>query len=263
MWRRNRLTTAYWAMPRSFQALGLCPKVQNSLLLAEDPKPVKNSTQEDKETSDTSSEAPQNDKGKKPEEPEKPKPDHYSVVVTPEIFLDVSTLPLRMLVHRTAIWFMNFMFPSLEWKWSDFSLGAEQAVRAVYGHLASQDLEQLRGLVTNSLLQELRKEGSLHDGKDENWSEPPRLLEVQVIALFSSRVAPPNEDSELSALVLTPLIKVHEEYQYKGSKEPRRTIRLLKWEFELRISQDGGPRDWAGNGWQICSLEKRWFLQKL
>jgi hypothetical protein len=28
------------------------------------------------------------------------------VVVTPEIFLDVSTLPLRMLVHRTAIWFV-------------------------------------------------------------------------------------------------------------------------------------------------------------
>eukprot|EP00435_Cladocopium_sp_Y103_P034542 s427_g8.t3 len=221
----------------------------------------------DKEASETSpsGEAPEDGKGKKPEKPEKPdkpKPDHYSVVVTPENFLDVSTLPLRILVHRTAIWFMNFMFPSLELKWSDFSLGAEQAVRAVYEHLASKELEQLRGLVTNSLLQELRKEGSLHDGKDEKWSEPPRLLEVQVIALFSSRAVPPNEESHCRTMGHILWGEVHEEYHYEGSKEPRRTIRLLKWEFEQRISQDGGPGDWTGTGWQICSLEKRWWLSR-
>ena len=48
-------------------------------------------------------------------------------------------------------------------------LASSQAVRAVYEHLASQDLEQLRGLVTNSLLQAWLHQGWwLGDGSP--WS---------------------------------------------------------------------------------------------
>lgn len=33
-------------------------------------------------------------------------PRFYEVIVTPQNFIDVSTLPLRSVVHRTALWFV-------------------------------------------------------------------------------------------------------------------------------------------------------------
>jgi len=236
--------------------------LQSALLLAEDPK--KKESPEDKDTSPGSTPPEPDDEDKKSKEADKkPQPEHYHVVVTPENFFDVSTLPLRMLVHRTALWFMNFMIPSLEFNWKDFCRGAEEAVKAVHEHLASGDVNELDGLVTRSLMEELQKDASPHEADKEEWSQPPRLLDVNVVALFSSRAVPPNEDTDASGIVLTPLVKVHEEYRYKSSEQPRHTIRLLKWEFELRIPTDGMPTDWRGDGWKISSLEKSWFLRKV
>mmetsp|Transcript_23480 Transcript_23480/g.48290 ORF Transcript_23480/g.48290 Transcript_23480/m.48290 type:complete len:167 (+) Transcript_23480:57-557(+) len=72
----------------------------------------------------------------------------YKVCITSEDFFNVSTLPVRAVVHRSALWFMNFMFPQLDLKWGPFAEGAEQAVRCVYELLGQESFEELDGLVT-------------------------------------------------------------------------------------------------------------------
>eukprot|EP00913_Durusdinium_trenchii_P008679 g8152.t1 len=64
------------------------------------------------------------------------------------------------------------------------------------------------------------------------------------------------DNSGVSVIQLTPLVKVHEEYWYEED-EPRWTIRLLRWRFEQRISEE------EMGEWQIASLEEKWFREKL
>ncbi|CAK9055473.1 unnamed protein product [Durusdinium trenchii] len=69
-------------------------------------------------------------------------------------------------------------------------------------------------------------------------------------------IAREADNSGVSVIQLTPLVKVHEEYWYEED-EPRWTIRLLRWRFEQRISEE------EMGEWQIASLEEKWFREKL
>eukprot|EP00913_Durusdinium_trenchii_P032142 g30099.t1 len=111
------------------------------------------------------------------------------VAITPKDFVDASTFPVRMMVHHTALRFLNYMVPNLKWNWKDFSRGAEQAIRTVHEHLATGDVESLRGLLTDGLLEELKQPESPHHTEKEEWCKPPRLMEINVLGLFSSSVA--------------------------------------------------------------------------
>lgn len=216
-------------------------------------------------------EAPSSDTGT-PEDPKEQKREsksqsdsdvtEYKVCITSEDFFDVSTLPVRAVVHRSALWFMNFMFPQLDLKWGPFAEGAAQAVRCVHELLGKENFEELEGLVTPQLLQELRDQKGHHGTEKEDWAEPPRLESVAVMALLTSRSL--QEEGAPPGLVITPLIKVTERYLYKGSDKPRGVIRFVKWEFETRILNEGegGPAQWGSSGWQVRRLEEPWFMPR-
>lgn len=219
----------------------------------------------------TPEEAPSSDTGT-PEDPKEQKREsksqsdsdvtEYKVCITSEDFFDVSTLPVRAVVHRSALWFMNFMFPQLDLKWGPFAEGAAQAVRCVHELLGKENFEELEGLVTPQLLQELRDQKGHHGTEKEDWAEPPRLESVAVMALLTSRSL--QEEGAPPGLVITPLIKVTERYLYKGSDKPRGVIRFVKWEFETRILNEGegGPAQWGSSGWQVRRLEEPWFMPR-
>eukprot|EP00930_Biecheleria_cincta_P063622 TRINITY_DN49165_c0_g1_i1.p1 TRINITY_DN49165_c0_g1~~TRINITY_DN49165_c0_g1_i1.p1 ORF type:complete len:229 (-),score=30.82 TRINITY_DN49165_c0_g1_i1:238-924(-) len=191
---------------------------------------------------------------KVPREP-KGTTEEVQLYLEPTNFLDVATTPLRHLSHSVAINVVNYMLP-FEWDWNEFSDGAGQAARAVHSLLGEQDFSALQGLVTNSLLGEL--EGSKHKIEQENWLSPPKLIEVDTVALFSSRSVAPENDTDAPALRVTPMMKVLEEYSYKGSEKPRRFRRLLKWEFERRIHADRP----AEGSWQLSGVGHTWFLPR-
>jgi len=181
--------------------------------------------------------------------------EEVKLYLEPTNFLDVATTPFRHLSHSVAINVVNYMLP-FEWDWNEFSDGAEQAARAVHSLLGEQDFSSLPGLVTDSLLEEL--EGSKHLFEKESWLEPPKLIEVDTVALFSSRSVAPENISDAPALRVTPIMKVLEEYSYKGDEKPRRVGRLLKWEFERRIHADRP----AEGSWQLCGVGHTWFLPR-
>lgn len=110
--------------------------------------------------------------------------------------------------------------------------------------------------MTESLLEEL--EDSKHLIEKESWSEPPKLIEVDTVALFSSRTVAPENKSDAPALRVTPIMKVLEEYSYKDGEKLRRVRRLLKWEFERRIHVDRP----AEGSWQLCGVGQAWFLPR-
>eukprot|EP00931_Biecheleriopsis_adriatica_P054659 TRINITY_DN32187_c0_g1_i2.p1 TRINITY_DN32187_c0_g1~~TRINITY_DN32187_c0_g1_i2.p1 ORF type:complete len:303 (+),score=71.31 TRINITY_DN32187_c0_g1_i2:35-943(+) len=177
--------------------------------------------------------------------------DKIQVVLETRNLLDIMTTPLRHGTHLITLSFVGLMVP-LEWSWSDFSDGAEQAVRAVHSLLGEEDFAALRGLLTEQLLQDLRERDTKW-AQAESWSAPPRLIEAEAVAVFSSRAMPAN-DHEAPAIRVTPLMKVLEEYHYEGEASPRRMRRLMKWEFERKVESDG-PLPW-----QICSLGQQWFV---
>jgi len=191
---------------------------------------------------------------KVPKEP-KGSAEAVKLYLEPTNFVDVATTPLRHLSHSVAINVVNYMLP-FEWNWDEFSEGAEQAAKAVHSLLGEQDFSALRGLVTDSLLEELKE--SEHLVEKESWSEPPKLIEVDTVALFSSRTVAPEDKSDAPALRVTPIMKISEEYSYNDGDKSRRVRRLLKWEFERRIHVD---RPTEGS-WQLCGVGQAWFLPR-
>jgi len=170
---------------------------------------------------------------------------------------DVLTMPFRHATHRLTLGFTSMMVP-LEWNWSEFSDGAELAVSLVHGLLGKKDLAGLRELASDSLLQELRKaDESMHCSDKESWAQPPRLLEVVCMALYSSSAQAGDREGQLPCVRVVPLMRIEEEYHYEGEAKPRKVRRLLKWEFERKI-EGSGPL-----AWQLSQLgDAQWFCHK-
>eukprot|EP00933_Yihiella_yeosuensis_P040898 TRINITY_DN35301_c0_g1_i1.p1 TRINITY_DN35301_c0_g1~~TRINITY_DN35301_c0_g1_i1.p1 ORF type:complete len:318 (-),score=39.96 TRINITY_DN35301_c0_g1_i1:318-1205(-) len=227
-------------------------------------KPDENQKSEEAEASSEKVKEEKTDAGSKPNDQsdnetkkttETKTPQETKLVVKPPDLLDVATMPLRHIAHLTTLGFVTMMVP-LEWNWSEFSEGSELAVAAVYDLLGKKDVSDLRNLVTNPLFQEIQQayqgEG-LHSFDDEGWSAPPKLIETVTMSVFSSSAHPGQSEQERSAIRVTPLMKVLEEYHFEGEERPVRIRRLLKWQFERRVGGDGP------DAWQISGLGDQWF----
>lgn len=190
--------------------------------------------------------------GQQPGPGKRPPVRQLVVHIDADTMSDIMTLALRHAVRLVNLNFVSLFVP-LEWSWREFRMGTVQAYKVIHNLLGVRDFDSLQGLVTDSLLAELREEGL---ESKESWAQPPVLREVRPVGVFTAS-AGTGPDGSTTVVRVVPLVHLVEEYRYLGEAEPLFVRRLQKWAFEWQASSSGVVR-----GWQVCGLGRRWYWRR-